>query len=370
MRTLVLTPDFPPAPGGIQHLIHRTVTHATDLECRVVTLETPGAAEFDHEDSLDVKRILLLPALPRPVSTLALNAAAVWEALRFRPQVVLSAHAVMSPGASVIRRAFGVPVVQYFHGKEIGVRPTLAGFAARNADASIAVSSYTKGLVEEAGGAPERIHLIHPGVDLPETSQRAPEAERPTVLTIARMEDRYKGHDVMVRAMSLVAARVPQAQWVVIGDGPLRAALSELVRSTGLNDDVIRFLGAVDDQERDLWLDRAHVFAMPSRMPAGGYVGEGFGIVYLEANVHGCPALAGNVGGAVDAVVDGDTGLLVDPEDHIAVGNALVDLLQNPDRRRAMGEAGARRAEDFAWPRTAERISRLVVDVGSAGRQT
>ena len=368
MRTLVLTPDFPPAPGGIQHLVHRTVSHAPGLDCRVVTLDNPGAAEFDREGSIDVKRVPLMPAVSRPISTLALNAAAVSQAVAFRPKVVLSAHTVMSPGASLIRRALGVPVVQYFHGKEIGVRPRLAGYAARNADACIAVSRYTAGLVAKAGGSPERIHLIHPGVDLPERPGGSDPLGRPTVLTIARMEDRYKGHDVMVRAMSLVSARVPGAQWVVIGDGPLRAAISELARSSGLGEDTIRFLGAVGDEERDEWLDRAHVFAMPSRMPAGGFVGEGFGIVYLEANAHGCPAVAGGVGGALDAVVDGETGLLVDAEDHIAVGNALVELLKDRPRCVEMGAAGARRAEEFAWPRIAERVSQLVAEVTSERR--
>jgi phosphatidylinositol alpha-1,6-mannosyltransferase len=367
MRTLVLTPDFPPQPGGIQHLVHRIVTHAPELECKVVTLGAPGAEEFDRSDPTDVWRLPTLPT-PRPVSTMVLNAAALRQALAFRPEAVLSAHIVMSPGASLIRRALRVPVIQYFHGKEIGVRPGLAGYAARNADACIAVSGYTRGLIEEAGGDPKSIHLIHPGVDLPPEPPRQKRDSRPTVLTIARMEDRYKGHDVMVRAMSLVAARVPRAQWIVIGDGPLRAATAELAASAGLGRDVIRFLGAVSDEERDHWLNRAHVFAMPSRKPAGGFAGEGFGIVYLEAAAHGCPAVAGGVAGAVDAVVDGVTGVLTDPEDHIAVGNALVELLKDPERCREMGEAGARRAEEFAWPRTAERVSRLVEEVARGRR--
>lgn len=368
MRTLVLTPDFPPVPGGIQHLVHRIVRNAPDLECRVVTLDAPGAADFDRGDPSDVKRVSMLPAAPRPLSTLTLNGAALREAISFRPQAVLSAHIVMSPGASLIRRALGVPVVQYFHGKEIGARPGLAGFAARNADACIAVSNYTRELVAAVGGPREKIHLIHPGVDVPEGPAPVDRERRPTVLTIARMEDRYKGHDVMVRAMSLVTARVPGAQWVVIGDGPLRAATAELAASTGLDEDVIRFLGPVSDEERDEWLYRAHVFAMPSRKPAGGFAGEGFGIVYLEASAHGCPAVAGGVGGAVDAVVDGVTGLLTDPEDHIAVGNTLVELLCDPGRRRRMGEAGAERAREFAWPLTAARVSRLLEDVAAQRR--
>jgi phosphatidylinositol alpha-1,6-mannosyltransferase len=364
MRALVLTPDFPPAPGGIQLLVHRIVSNAPGLTPRVVTLDAPGAEDFDRGGDLEVRRVPLLRSR-RQVSTLALNATAIGQAIAFRPQIVLSAHIVMSPGASVIRRLLRVPVVQYFHGKEVGVRPKLAGYAARNADACIAVSSYTRGLIEAAGGAPERIHLIHPGVDLPDRWDEDGRSERPTVLTIARMEDRYKGHDVMVRAMSLVASRVPGARWVVIGDGPLRDSIGELARSAGLGEDTIAFLGAVSDEERDAWLDRAHVFAMPSRMPAGGFAGEGFGIVYLEANAHGCPAVAGGVGGAVDAVVDGKTGLLVDPEDHVSVGNALVELLQNTRRRRRMGAAGAERAADFSWPLTAERVAVLMEQVAS-----
>lgn len=367
MRTLVLTPDFPPQPGGIQHLVHRIVSHAPKLQCKVVTLGGPGAEEFDRSDPADVWRLRALPT-PRPVSTMALNAAALRQALAFRPEAVLSAHIVMSPGGSVIRRLLRVPVIQYFHGKEIGVRPGLAGFAARNSDACIAVSGYTRELIVEAGGPPDRIHLIHPGVDLPAEPPPVKRESRPTVLTIARMEDRYKGHDVMVRAMGLVAARVPRAQWIVIGDGPLRAATAELAASAGLDEDVIRFLGAVGDAERDDWLRKAHVFAMPSRKPAGGFAGEGFGIVYLEAAAHGCPAVAGGVAGAVDAVVDGVTGVLTDPEDHIAVGNALVALLTDGDRRRRMAEAGARRAEDFAWPRTAERVSDLLAAVARERR--
>jgi phosphatidylinositol alpha-1,6-mannosyltransferase len=365
MRTLVLSPDFPPATGGIQLLTHRIVSHAPALRCRVVTLDAPGAADFDRRGELDVRRSPLLPG-PRPLSTLALNARAVVEALGYRPQAVLSAHLAMSPAAAQVRWLLRVPVVQYFHGKEIGVRPRLARFAARNADACVAVSSYTRDLVLAAGGPRERIHLIHPGVDLPARMGKERRLARPTVLTIARMADRYKGHDVMVRAMALVRARLPDAQWVVIGDGPLRATIVELARSTGLGGDAIRLLGTVDDAERDAWLDRAHVFAMPSRMPAGGFAGEGFGIVYLEANAHGCPALAGAVGGAVDAVLDGRTGLLVDPTDHLAVAAGLIELLRDAPRRREMGAVGARRAAEFAWPRTAERVAELVERVAAS----
>jgi phosphatidylinositol alpha-1,6-mannosyltransferase len=365
IRTLVLTPDFPPARGGIQLLTQRVVANAGALRCRVVTLATPGAGELDRSSRLEVRRVRRLPG-PRPLSTLALNGAALRQAAAFRPEAVLCSHLVLSPAAAAIRRALRVPVVQYFHGKEVGMRPSLAAFAARQADACVAVSSYTRGLVAAAGGPEGKIRLIHPGVDLPSAPPPADgRSERPTVLTIARMDDRYKGHDVMVRAMGIVASRVPGARWVVIGDGALRPAIAELVRSAGLGEETVSFLGPANDRERDAWLARAHVFAMPSRLPAGGFAGEGFGIVYLEANAHGCPVVAGAAAGALDAVVDGSTGLLVDPADHVAVAGALIELLRDPERRRAMALAGARRAEAFAWPRIAAQVQELIGEVAA-----
>jgi phosphatidyl-myo-inositol dimannoside synthase len=359
IRTLVLTPDFPPAAGGIQLLVHRVAGGAAGLQCRVVTLATPGAAEFDRAEPLPTHRVRRLPG-PRPLSTLALNAAALRQAAAFRPEAVLSAHLAVSPAAAAVRRALGVPVVQYFHAKEVGTRPRLARFAARSADACVAVSGYTRDLVLAAGGEEEKIRLIHPGVDPPQPRQDPGREARPTILTIARIEDRYKGHDVMVRAMALVRARVPDAQWVVIGDGALRATIEEQARATLPDPGAVRFLGRVGDAERDAWLRRAHVFAMPSRLPAGGFAGEGFGIVYLEAGAHGCPVVAGAAGGALDAVADGRSGLLVDPADHVSVAAALTTLLEDPELRRRLGAAGAQRARAFAWPRVAAAVEELI----------
>ena len=88
----------------------------------------------------------------------------------------------------------------------------------------------------------------------------------------------------------------------------------------------------------------------------GGFAGEGFGIVYLEADAYGKPVVAGNVGGALDSVVDGETGLLVDPSDHVAVAEALTRLLLDRDLAAQLGGAGARRAQEFAWPLICERV--------------
>jgi phosphatidylinositol alpha-1,6-mannosyltransferase len=204
------------------------------------------------------------------------------------------------------------------------------------------------------------MRLIPPGVDLPPDPRPLP-AEHPTFVTVARLTHHYKGHDVLMRSLALIRERVPDVEWVVIGDGPLRADLERLAGSLGVADS-IRFLGSVSDEQRNLWLRRADLLAMPSRLPGGGLAGEGFGIVYLEAGAYGKPVVAGNVGGAVDAVLDGQTGLLVDPTDPVAVGAAITKLLLDEQLARRLGSAGAQRARSFAWPVIVQRLEAVLLE--------
>jgi phosphatidylinositol alpha-1,6-mannosyltransferase len=360
-RVLIVSPDFPPAHGGIQTLVHRVALGFEDLEPHVVTLGHPAAAAFDAAQPFLITRVDG-PSTFRRTRNVLLNRAAVAVTRAARPDIVLSAHIVTSPAAAAIGRVLGVPVVQYVYAKEMGAKPLLTRFALGGADHIIAISRYCAELAREAGGAGKPMTLITPGVDLPPQPFVRVPAERPTLLTISRLEDRYKGHDVITRAMPLVRARIPDVQWVVLGDGPLRPGLERLAAAHGLSHQ-IRFLGAVSDRERDAWLRSAHLLAMPSRLPAGGFAGEGFGIVYLEANAHGIPVVAGNVAGAVDAVVDGESGLLVDPADHLAVGGAISDLLADPQRADALGRAGAERAQRFTWPNISGQVERLLHEV-------
>jgi phosphatidylinositol alpha-1,6-mannosyltransferase len=399
-RLLLITPDFPPVRGGIQVLAHRLAIGLEGFETMVVTLDSCDARLFDATSGVATRRVRAGRRLGGARNA-ALSAAAVVEALRFRPDVTLSAHIVASPAAALVRRALGAPTVQYFHANEIPDKPGLTAFAARQADRTIAVSSYTASLMAAAGAPPVAVRLIPPGVDLladpaseahssadrpaelgceshacdsrlanrDSESRVRPSAERPaehpterpTILTIARLQNRYKGHDVLIEALPQVRSQVPDVEWVVIGDGPLRGELEQLARTRGVAD-AVRFLGSLTDEQRNRWLRRADLFAMPSRLPGGGLAGEGFGIVYLEAAAYGVPVLAGNVAGALDAVADGESGLLVDPTDPGAVASAIVRLLLDRQLARALGAAGAARARDFAWPLIAERVEAVLLE--------
>jgi phosphatidylinositol alpha-1,6-mannosyltransferase len=355
---LLVSPDFPPVRGGIQILMHRLVVHMPGTRTRVLTLAAPGDACFDAAEGTATRRARV-PGAGRHAAMAAMNALVPVEARARRPDVILSGHIAAAPGAVAARRLLGVPFVQYIHADEARAKPSLCRFAVRHADAVVAVSRYSAGLAVDAGADPGRVHVIPNGVDEPSATRAVPRDARPTVVSVARLADRYKGHDVLLRAMPLLRARVADARLVLVGDGPLRPSLEALAAAHGLNG-AVSFAGEVDDAERDRWLDRAQAFAMPSRLPTGRRGGEGFGIAYLEAGAHELPVVAGNVGGALDAVEDGVTGLLVDPSDHVAVADALGDLLADHGRATTFGRAGYERARRFSWQATATAVAGLL----------
>jgi phosphatidylinositol alpha-1,6-mannosyltransferase len=239
----------------------------------------------------------------------------------------------------------------------------------RWADAIVAVSAHARELAVSAGADPHRIEIIHPGVDLP-AADPAPIAERPgppRIVTVARADDEHKGHERLLRALPLVRDRIPEVRWSVVGEGRLLPGLRALSAGLGV-DDRVEFLGGVSDERRDALLDGAHVFAMLSRAPRDG-AGEGFGMVFVEAGARGLPVVAGRAPGVVDAVLDGRTGVLVDPDDPRSAADALVEVLSSPARAASLAAAGRARAADLAWPAVAGRYRDLVGRVDASPRR-
>lgn len=273
-RVLVATPDFPPDHGGIQYLTYRLVAHFEAASPRVCALEADGAAEWDCVHGIDVRRVPV--SSDQRMSIARLNAAVIAEAVRSRPDVLLAMHIGLAPAVTVVRRLLGTPTVTYVHADEVVAFPLMAHVALRHSTRIIAVSRYTSGLAVAARADDASITVIPPGIDWVERPL-TPRDPRPTIVTVARLEDRYKGHEVIMRALPIVRARVPDVQWMVVGDGSLRGELERLTVSHGVDDEV-HFFGAVSDRQRDRVLDRAHVFAMPSRVPPGGGKGSGSSI--------------------------------------------------------------------------------------------
>lgn len=356
-RLLLLTPDFPPATGGIQELLGGLVEELREYEVTVVARSSGDDAEWIPPRPYRIRR---LGAAGR-VGLLGPSVAGAVLGLCTRPDIVVVGHVVCMPAALLLRRARGIPFVVYLYADELPNHRRMLVAGMREAAAAIAISRHTRDLAAALGARVDTTTIIPPGVRLPALSTRPAGRQPGLMLTVARLSDRYKGHDLVLEALVLLRTSVPSVRWIVIGDGPLRAGLEARARELGVADLVV-FAGRLNDAERDAWLRRAQVFVMPSRLPPTGLGGEGFGIVYLQAAAHGLPVVAGAVGGALDAVRDGETGFLIDPTSPEAIAQGVARIMTDPVLGERMGDAGRHFAATHAYPVVARRVSRVLAD--------
>jgi glycosyltransferase involved in cell wall biosynthesis len=177
------------------------------------------------------------------------------------------------------------------------------------------------------------------------------------VATVGRLSWE-KGQDVLLRSVPAVAAALPEVRFLLCGTGPEEGSLRRLAQGLRVADRV-EFLGFAPDVRPVL--ASAAIFAMPSRS-------EGLGVAVLEAMAMGNPVVASDVGGLRDSVLQGETGLRVPADDPEALAEALLALLQSPERARQMGAAGRARAlEQYDRPRVVDHILDLYHEVLSGG---
>jgi phosphatidylinositol alpha-1,6-mannosyltransferase len=371
-RTLIVTNDFPPRKGGVERFVFDLADHLPLGTVRVIAPSHPGDAAFDRGLSFPVRRV----ARPRFRPTGELRRAIDAELLEHRPDVAVFGHALPQVGlASRQVRDAGVPSVMLTHGVEYWFA-RLPGFRAllrRSTSAASAVTAISEHVARpiRRAVAPTPVMMLSPGVD---TERFRPDLDgsawrerlgvgaRPLVLCVGRIVPR-KGQDVLVRTFGAVLDAVPGAALVIVGDGPARRTVERLAAQTAPAGSIV-FAGEVSDEDLPSLYSAADVFAMPCRSRWGGLEVEGFGIVFMEAASAGLPVVAGRSGGAAEAVVDGDTGLVVDGTDDAAVVEAIVRLLRDPPAASAMGARGrARAVEEYDWHRIAGRLGTILRDV-------
>jgi glycosyltransferase involved in cell wall biosynthesis len=241
----------------------------------------------------------------------------VW---RERPDLIVSTHLNFGPIARIAQISFGTPYVLVAHGVDAWKIDDAARLKAlRNANLVLAVSRYTRDcLIDEAGVNANRIKILPNTCDT-DRFMIAPKPPRllqkyglqpqdPVILTVCRLDENegYKGYDQIIKALPGIRREAPGARYLIVGKGTDRSRIEKLIDENGLRDAVI-LAGYVPDDELADYYNLCDIFAMPS-------LGEGFGIVYLEALACGKPVLAGNRDGSRDALADGALGLLVDPE--------------------------------------------------------
>jgi phosphatidylinositol alpha-1,6-mannosyltransferase len=184
-------------------------------------------------------------------------------------------------------------------------------------------------------------------------------ADRPVAVCVSRLVPR-KGQDTLIRAWPLVRRAVPGAALLIVGGGPYRDRLDRLVRETGVERDVV-LTGAVPWEELPAHFAAADVFAMPCRTRRRGLDVEGLGIVYLEASATGLPVVAGDSGGAPDAVLEGETGFVVPGGSVEHAARRVIELLADQELAAKLGAAGRAWVEDqWQWSTIRARFQDLL----------
>ncbi|HEY8472496.1 MAG TPA: glycosyltransferase family 4 protein [Natronosporangium sp.] len=370
-RTLLVTNDFPPRPGGIQSFVHNLAVRQPPGSLVVYASTYDGAAKFDAAQPFEVVREdtgMLLP-------TRAVSRRAVELARRYECQAVwFGAAAPLGLLARRLRQEAGVVrAVALTHGHEIGWAALPGSRAllrriARDQDVVTYLGEYTRlRLARAIGGLTELRRLVpgvdvdsfHPDVDGSMVRHRYGLADRPVVVCVSRLVPR-KGQDALIRALPELRRRVPGVALLVVGGGPDRPRLARLARDGGVESDVV-FTGSVPHEELPAHYAAGNVFAMPCRTRRAGLDVEGLGIVYLEASATGLPVVAGDSGGAPDAVRHGETGYVVDGRDQPALIERLTRLLTEPELAAKLGAAGRAWVEtEWRWDTQAGRLRELL----------
>lgn len=364
-HTLVVTNDYPPRVGGIQRTLEALVDQLPPDRVSVFCPDWDDAETFDAAASYRVLRQPERFLWPTPeVARRVEDAVGVTGA-----EVVLfgATYPLAMIGPRLAAR--GIPYLAAAHGFEywLSVMPgahSLMRYAtSKAARVPVLCSAFIARTVRTAVPARVPVSVLYPGADveafrpdLPtgDLRERYGVGDHPLVVCVSRLVPR-KGQDVLIEGMGEVRRRVPDATLLIVGGGPYEDHLRDL--AGGAPEGSVIFAGQVSEADLPRHYAMADVFAMPCRTRLGGLEVEGWGNVFIEAAACGRPVVVGDSGGAREALVDGETGVLVDGADVASVADAVAALLGDPALARRMGEAGRARVErSHTWPAIAERL--------------
>ena len=368
-----------PWSGGSRTYYHNLYRRlAEDFGCCVMvdTSHCAGEQSFDlaashsnlcirrRDERLPDWKVKRAPALARKLLHTAIAAA------QTRPRAVHCGDLFPQDAAgAILRRIARVPLLIYVHGDEISqtqgrrLQPRVRDLVYRSADALVAANSFAYDRLAVILGSTARITMLPPGVDFKVFSPGPPPewirskfslGEDLVLLTVGRLVKK-KGHETVVRSLPLILKEFPNLHYLIVGDGPERGQLQELVQQNGLGGHVI-FVGNVPHAELGDYYRAADIFCMINQRDESGDI-ESFGMVFIEANSAGKPVVGGRSGGTAQSIVDGETGLLCEPGNPSHAAEQLRLLLRNADLRARMGNAGLARAHrEFDWDSRAAQL--------------
>lgn len=372
MKVLVVTNDFPPKVGGVNYYVAHLMARFPSGEVTVFAPDWPGAEGFDATFPHPVHRWPEQSMYPTPAVRRRLDELVS----EVRPDILLFGAAVpLALLGRHVRRTTGIPFAAFTHGVEIwnAKLPVATRFLKILGDQAAlltCVSRWQAEILRKAIGDGPRIEMLPPGIDAERFHPAVSELEvrerhgldaDPVVCCVSRLVLR-KGQDQVIRALPAVAAEFPDVRFLVVGSGPDYGRLRALAARKRVEDRVV-FAGEVPYEDLPMYFRAGDVFAMPNRSRKWGLEVEAFGAVFLQAAAVGRPSVAGDSGGAPEAVFDGETGVIVDGTDTASVAHGILTLLGDRERAEKMGALGADRVHrDLTWEALSRRLRGLLVD--------
>ena len=374
-KILCITNDFGPRAGGIETFViglierlpHSRVIVYTSAQDNCESYDRKWLENFGVEVVRDKAKILL----PTPGVAFCVNALVRERSIS---TVFFGAAAPLGLLSKGLRRAGASHIVALTHGHEVWwskVWPFTWAMKSisRQVDHLTYLGEFTRNAIAQSisENAAKSMVKIAPGIDTDHFSpQDAVElraelglAQKKVIVSVGRLVHR-KGQDVLIEAMPAIMKEIPDAHILMIGEGPYRSYLQNRAKALGIQERVT-FIGRIQYADLPRYICVGDIFVMPSRSRLAGLEVEGLGIVYLEASACGLPVIAGNSGGAPDAVLEGETGLVVDGTNKADVAAVVIELLLDAQRCKAMGLRGRQWIiQEWRWDIWAARFAQLL----------
>ena len=351
---LFVTNDFGPRAGGIETFIIGLIQRRPFGQTIVYTSFQENSAQFDADwlanYGVRVIRDRSKILLPTPRVALQLRGIIKKESIT---TAAFGAAAPLGLLSASMKRAGVVRTVALTHGHEVWWAKVFPfNLLLRRIGSTVDVLTYlgefTRKAISKALSARAQSAMVKiaPGIDvehfIPTDASPLRESlgltDKKVIVSVGRLVHR-KGQDHLIEAMPEILKNVPRAHLLLVGEGPYREHLQNLVHQLKLESSVT-FIGRIQYQDLPMYICVGDIFAMPSRSRLMGLEVEGLGIVYLEASSCGLPVLAGDSGGAPDAVIQNETGLVVSGTDNKEIASAAVALLTNLEASQKMGTVG------------------------------
>ena len=372
MSLIILANNLLPEMGGLARYTYGLALQRHGERLIVIASDCSGAPAFDANSPVPISRVApgKWPQVAGELSRTALDYIRKQRLSEPVSAVLAMWWRPSGLGAWLVRRRTGLPYVVMAHDREAGYAGTnilkWAGqhLIIRGAAGGLAVSHYAASCLRRRGLPEDRIAVIYGGVnpeafapgeeEVDQPRVELPANGKPALLTVSRLVA-TKGHSQTIAALPRVVEQLGQVSYLIVGTGPEEQHLRDVAECHGVSE-FVHFVGEVNDRQLAGLYHAADIFIMTS-LDQGGKCWEGFGLVYLEASVCGLPVIGSNAGGIPDAIVDGETGLLVNPENPEEIARAIVRLASDKTLAARMGKAGRERAlREFTWDRVATRF--------------